>query len=169
MIKVIDNPLSNDFANELEEYYNSNKIPWRFVPDIALKQDNPTMSRTMYGFTNWSYDEGRVLNQDLYYLLNVLYACDKVSNIYQVRSFMHTPSIEPNIPNANHIDLEYPHKVCLYYVNDSDGDTIFFDNDQNEIARNTPKKNTAVLFDGSILHCSSTPSSFRHIINFDYI
>ena len=58
-------------------------------------------------------------------------------------------------------------KSLLYYVNDSDGDTLFFDNDLNVIKRVSPKKNTAILFDSNILHAGSNPikSKKRIVIN----
>ena len=59
-------------------------------------------------------------------------------------------------------------KSLIYYINDSDGDTIFFNKKLKEIKRITPKKNTAILFDSDILHCGSNPikSSIRGVINF---
>ena len=56
----------------------------------------------------------------------------------------------------------------IYYINDSDGDTIFFNKDLKETKRVKPKKNTAVLFDSNILHCGCNPikSMRRAVINF---
>ena len=68
-----------------------------------------------------------------------------------------------------HIDVSSKeNKSLIYYVNDSDGDTIFFNKKLKEIKRVTPKKNTAVLFDSNILHCGCNPikSSMRGVINF---
>ena len=67
-----------------------------------------------------------------------------------------------------HIDNETEdYKSLLYYVNDSDGDTLFFDNDLNIIKRVSPKKNTAILFDSNILHAGSNPikSKKRIVVN----
>lgn len=61
-----------------------------------------------------------------------------------------------------------PHWVVLYYVNDSDGDTVFFDNNNNIIERVTPKKGRVVLFNGNILHSGGIPKSNpRCVINFN--
>jgi hypothetical protein len=66
------------------------------------------------------------------------------------------------------------HIVCLYYVNETDGDTLFYSRKRNgqdygEITqRVTPKKGRVVIFDGSIFHCSSPPTkTVRMNINFD--
>ena len=59
-------------------------------------------------------------------------------------------------------------KSLIYYVNDSDGDTIFFNDNLKEIKRVNPKKGKAVLFDSNILHCGSNPINTlnRVVINF---
>ena len=58
-------------------------------------------------------------------------------------------------------------KTLLYYVNDSDGDTLFFDNDLNITKRVTPKKNRAILFDSNMLHAGANPikNETRIVIN----
>ena len=68
-----------------------------------------------------------------------------------------------------HTDLPYKHMVVLYYVNDADGDTVFFDNNNNNIIKSvSPKKGRAVSFDGSILHGGGIPTKGpRCIVNYD--
>ena len=76
-----------------------------------------------------------------------------------------------------HVDQDRPHKVFLYYVNDSDGDTYFFNErlgyNGKEFTVNeqvSPKMGRAVLFDGDIYHASSSPtnSNMRCILNIDF-
>jgi hypothetical protein len=56
----------------------------------------------------------------------------------------------------------------VYYLNDSDGDTFFFNDDMSILNRVTPKKNSGVLFDSNILHASSNPATTdaRFVLNF---
>ena len=62
------------------------------------------------------------------------------------------------------------HKVFLFYINDSDGDTFFFNN-KEIFKRITPKKNRLVIFDGNIKHAGTHPikSEKRIVLNIDGI
>jgi hypothetical protein len=72
----------------------------------------------------------------------------------------------------------------LYYVNDSDGDTVLYDksfedlkivdeyvdnkNELNIVHRITPKRGRVVFFDGTVYHAPSTPTkNIRCIITLD--
>lgn len=78
-----------------------------------------------------------------------------------------------------HINLEDNHIVSLLYMNDTDGETIFFDQTKNEIPfqeqkkyrkklsdkyqftirkKIKPQKNRMVFFDGSIYHAPEIPT-----------
>ena len=67
-----------------------------------------------------------------------------------------------------HVDLPTKHLVILYYINDADGATIFYDNHGNVVKEVEPKKGRTVLFDGSILHGGGIPKKGpRCVANFD--
>jgi hypothetical protein len=77
-----------------------------------------------------------------------------------------------------HTDYSNPHMVMIYYVSDSDGDTIIFnekhtgtiDNSKKTISqRITPKKNKCIIFDGLQYHAGSIPkNSHRMFININF-
>lgn len=60
-----------------------------------------------------------------------------------------------NAPHPDHRDPSF--KTCLYYVNDSDGDTLFFDDKDKCIARTPPVKGTGIVYPSSVVHAGSTP------------
>jgi len=105
-------------------------------------------------------------NIDVFKLLrvksNILYKTNKENSI-------HPP----------HVDTDMEHLVLLYYVNDSDGDTIIFNEkfDGSSIPDLTvkqmvsPKMGRAVLFDGLYYHSSSGPkiSDNRVVININFL
>ena len=65
--------------------------------------------------------------------------------------------------NFPHVDAEYPHDVLLYYINDSDGDTIIFNEKKGFCGTPTikqtikPKKGRLVMFNGHHLHAGELP------------
>ena len=70
-----------------------------------------------------------------------------------------------------HVDiLETPHIGMICYMNDSDGDTFFFDKDLNIIKRVQPKRGRVVIFRGETLHSAGHPivSEQRVVMNFDF-
>lgn len=87
---------------------------------------------------------------------------------------------DKNVNPCPHIDVPHvPHYSILYYVNDSDGDTIFYDKSEGsknlgemgEWRRESPKKGDILIFDGRIYHSPSCPVKFSHRIsvNFDML
>jgi hypothetical protein len=179
--QVIDNVLPQSYADELEQFVlESINFDWYFIPDIAhtktpefntLKEEDKKP-----GFTHsllMDNQESRFFN--LFKIiphLAIQKSIDPRYNYYymKARAFFQLPSIGIQHNNI-HIDAVTPHIVCLYYVNDSDGDTSLFDNDRKTVIQSiTPKKNRVVLFDGSIPHSSGYPQkSKRCVINFNLI
>jgi len=105
----------------------------------------------------------------------------KVNDIYYTRAFLQVPLADNFYKGQNgaHIDIPDPHYACVYYMNDSDGDTIIYEQnihdtppgskhiDLVEHKRVTPKKGRIAIFDGARYHCSSQPrENYRCIINF---
>jgi hypothetical protein len=80
-------------------------------------------------------------------------------------------------PFTPHVDLPKPHLVLIYYVNDSDGDTVILDKTfpdwENAAVLHSvsPKKGRAILFDGRHYHCGTSPACHdaRIVLNYDFI
>ena len=78
--------------------------------------------------------------------------------------------IKGNYIDTPHLDLKEKHSALLYYVNDSDGDTIIYEDvKKNKIKKTVkPKQGRMVIFDGSYWHTGSQPrNNIRCIINTD--
>jgi hypothetical protein len=72
-------------------------------------------------------------------------------------------------PHNIHVDQHFPHIVGLYYPNDSDGDTFFFDSNLNVIHKEPVERGKMVVFDGKWRHSSSSPSkNIRLSLNINY-
>jgi hypothetical protein len=91
-------------------------------------------------------------------------------DILQARLFITVPHKTSLKHYAPHTDLECEHLALIYYVNDSDGNTVFFDDKNKIIESVTPKKGRIVLFDGHHLHAGGFPSNNpRCIVNYNLI
>ena len=91
----------------------------------------------------------------------------KLIDIIAARLFITVPHKTSLDHYAPHTDRPEEHLGLIYYVNDSDGDTIFFE-DGKESKRVTPKKGRVVLFDGSTLHAGGfTTDNPRCIVNYN--
>jgi|TARA_R110000803_G_scaffold36513_6_gene78403 hypothetical protein len=91
-----------------------------------------------------------------------------LQNIMLARVFITVPHATELTHYAPHIDIEVDHMAVIYFVNDADGDTVFFDNDGKIIKSVEPKKGRAIIFDGKIMHGGGIPKNGpRCIANFD--
>ena len=97
-------------------------------------------------------------------------------NIIKGRSFLQLPiNYNGERIDTPHIDIVDDHFVILYYVCDSDGDTIIYNekvkSDNYTIQKRiTPKQGRVVLFDGSYYHTAEQPTdNIRCVVNYDLI
>ena len=166
--------LSSKISDKIEE--QSYKVPWFFFHDCALDEKTikkEGLEKNPYFSHALSHESGK-WKSDHYFL----FPMDFISQFSHMHDrTMIRSHITFHYPNENkfgkyhnlHIDNEKPHDVVLYYINDADGDTFFFDNDRKIIHRETPEKGKLIIFDGSIFHSSSSPSkNIRMTMNINY-
>lgn len=185
---VIDDVIPEDKQNEFRDiilgYPN-----WRLIKDMSYA--NYEMEYPSYGFNMMFKHPEQGVTSPLYEAISVPIInalSEKVrlrfTDIHFNRAFLQLPLDEPFIKEHNgiHVDLPIDHYACVYYVDDSDGDTILYEQtryntepgSQNvsltEHKRVSPKKGRIVVFDGARFHCSSQPRKrHRCIINFDLV
>jgi hypothetical protein len=184
---VIDDVVPVEFQNKIQDIMKLQF--WNFIPDMSYA--NYEMDYPSYGFNHMikhpeSKTVGQVYDTVSVPIINAVKEKTgiEINDIYFNRAFLQVPLNEKFLKQQNgvHIDIHLDHYACVYYVNDSDGDTIVYEQtkydtpygSQNvelvEHKRVTPKKGRIVIFDGARYHCSSQPkNSYRMIINFDLI
>jgi hypothetical protein len=93
---------------------------------------------------------------------------DILHDVIAGRIYLTTPQNTSKSHYDPHIDMQKWHKVLLYYVNDADGDTVFFDKKGNVTESVSPKKGRLVVFNGDIYHAAGIPkNNHRCVVNFD--
>jgi hypothetical protein len=164
-MKIIDNCIEKEDQDNIEKLLLRNeKFPWFFLEDITYigKQKRPALKHYFIHDT-----AGVVSEFCTKTVIAPLMALNSDNmNVLRMVSFLQFPN---NIKKVDtpHTDRSQPHTVLIYYVIDSDGDTVFYKN-KKIIKRVTPKKGRAVIFDGSISHSAFQPNKhLRCIINFN--
>jgi hypothetical protein len=190
---IDDSFLSNKEIIDLQNtmYANpSTPFWWSFNPFTTdYSQNHPGILRSdkvkdTMQFTHGALYNGVSISPFADVAKELLYKfCSKnnidILNIFRIKANLITRDCSAeDYYHVPHIDSPHPHLVFLYYVNDADGDTVFFDkkytgqnidnfNIENKV---TPKAGRGVVFDGLTYHASASPtnSPFRCIININF-
>lgn len=176
MIEIIDNFIPLEEQDKLKTYVYSESMPYRLYKIHNYHSDR--QSPLQFTHHLYMHEEG---TSSHFPIVKSIYGSllKKFGEItlYRVKINITTPMspYDQFHTQEPHIDLEYDngtpfdHMVCLYYINDSDGPTIFYENNSKESLIN-PKQGTAVIFDGSTVHAGSNPinTPFRAIVNIDF-
>jgi hypothetical protein len=181
---VVDDAVGKTQQDRIEVQVMSQQ--WRYTAEIStghLAKAHPTI-----GFSHPLFNGGKVLSDNFAYYINILFegidkANLKFNGLERVQSFMHVPHQPAEKYDGPHINIPAPHIVGLYYVNDSDGDTVLFNQTLDDIPFNTPydesilteyqrispKKGRMLFFNGKKYHTSTSPTDkIRMIISFDF-
>jgi len=177
LLEVYDNiiplPLQNHVENVITDQGKGHGMPFVFINGLT---DWEIQGDYDFGFSHiLTFPQEGIYSNYMHTLHQVFYyfIFYKKLNLHQItasRVFHQPPSLTPG-PQKPHIDNNSPHLVFIYYVKDSDGDTIFYKDDKvTEIKRVTPKKGRIAFFDGSIYHTGSRPSkTHRILINLNFL
>ena len=186
-IIVIDDFVSLKYQEKIKHELLglNNNFPWYYVEDVTSAGDDDSQHRAGFGHQYVELDDDDVSEvKSLYHHLftpMLSKACQYLkipeAEIIQGRSFLQLPlkNIDTSIVDSPHIDLDPgdEHIVVLYYVNDSDGDTIIYNEREEsstytEKQRVTPKQGRVVIFDGRQYHTAQQPSNgTRCIVNYN--
>jgi hypothetical protein len=172
---LIENLLPDTLANKIESLLCSNDFPWRWNPGISFGGDI-AFSNKDYQFIHLFTKDGLDQSQHLDLVKSLLdwfehHTGFTVKSAIRIKANLTVRQTysQYELDNLLHNDLDK--KNCLsmiYYVHDSDGDTLTFDNKVNTKERFSPKKNSAAWFKSSEIHRPTPPKIYgaRIVINF---
>ena len=187
-ILVLDNIIDLDYQNKirkilLSDYqYKGYEFPWYFTEDVTSHKDRNSQKRSAFfhGYVVSDDNTMGTIDSIFHYLFVSLIdkVCKKIGKQYVTvikgRSFLQLPiNFKGERKDSPHVDIEDDHFVMLYYVCDSDGDTIIFNEKEKSEKytvqkRVTPKQGRVVLFDGSFYHTAQQPiDNIRCVVNYD--
>ena len=191
-ITVIDDFIDKDYQekiklqllgvfNRKKNHHNSD-FPWFYIEDVTAAGDEDSQHRPGLGHQYVEFDDispGIVVSDHHELMVPMLRELGFTVGIRDVKVlqgswFLEFPGKERGEPDLPHIDIcNKIHIVGLYYVIDSDGDTIIY-NERKESEsytiqqRVTPKQGRIVIFDGGLYHTAEQPlNNTRCIINYN--
>ena len=203
MIQVYQNIIPTTLQNHIDKTINNDMFPWFFMDSIRTQREYS--SEYLLDIPKW--DKEKVVDSfglihlaainneknSPYYDMcrTVLYFLEEKANIeindilrIRIRRTMRTPNTDETTYNTPHVDLLHhePFLTFVYYVEESDGETIFFDQvykrgakaslgEKPKIIQRIPHiKGNGVLFDGFRYHAGNSPlkNVKRTVINFDF-
>lgn len=176
-MKIIDNCLDSFLADELEKIFLDPHTNWFYDPTTVGKSSNDvdlTIFYETFQLMHPIVDNGRY---DSPYAPLVLRVPDKIFADHDIDILgyrrikinqLTNSIVADNRPHPPHVDDVADNMISMiYYINDADGPTYFFNQQKECIYKVDPKKNRCVIFASNNLHASSSPMIFdrRLVIN----
>ncbi|ADO99069.1 DNA endonuclease V [Prochlorococcus phage P-SSM7] len=185
-IEVIDNFLDQSYIDLVEDWIlrhgkwsyrpNISGDPWGKIQNpwfhgLGIKIHDPSCpERDTFDSTGYTIMIPAILKiQETFGLpLNLMESCIRAR-------FDMTLKAPENSIHDPHVDFNDPHYACILYINDSDGDTVIYNQrnlkDTFTIKKTiSPKKNRLVFFNGAYCHTGHSPSKHQNriLLNSNY-
>ena len=183
-MEIIDNFLEEEYFNHIQSKILHADHRWYYMDNISISKEISTRETDLrYGF-NYSLIEPDHKEYNLGEMNKFIYDVSIAANANVVlRSRMDmTTNRGESYKLEPHVDFQYPHITTIFYVNDSDGNTIIYNEMYDQIDQEIddtqltikqeiePKANRLIIFNGLHLHTGHTPSihNQRVLINSNF-
>ena len=203
-IIIIDDFIEKDYQEKIKvallgaENHTGLQFPWYYIEDVTAAYENHSQHRPglshqyvmlpdeLTGEEDVQLDYHKVGTTMSEYHKLFIPMLQRVGfkfglsdvKVLQGRSFLQFPVNTDGTIDSPHIDIigSIDYIVALYYVCDSDGDTVIYkereENPEGKYTvkeRVTPKKGRLVIFDGALYHAAEQPinSNTRCIVNYN--
>lgn len=184
IIETYDDLLDKKETSHIENFLRDPKFPWflsngynHYTVDQNTYNKNSTVNRDEFVLLSHTFYLDSVRNSDNYLLSDFVFnrflfrTNIGFTKLIRSKSNLQLSHKTDKLHTTPHIDSSESHKVVIYYANDTDGDTFFFDQNLNIVKTISPKKGRFIMFDGSVFHAAgfNHHSPFRININFNFI
>jgi hypothetical protein len=191
-MNVLENAVGKSVFGKITDAVFDLQFPWYYGPTAYASEEKKSLYD--HSYSHLVLSDGKAYNQvgdmlamTLYNLSDVIQQDIKTILRIRLGSIPVTPK---PIIHTPHVDLEFSHKTALLYLNDSDGDTVFYDlkypfterlSTHDYYLKNKkkmkivetvkPEKNKFIWFDGFNYHSSTSPTKVdrRIVVNFNYV
>ena len=168
-VQIFNNFLDQEVFLEIKKFIMSPRCQWRYVNYIAHKdgRDNDNDGYFVHSFKDCHPQtfEDRYPESPHFPLIAKILDKIQYQNILRIRSSLY-PRRDVQKPDPFHVDYNFPHRVCIFYVNTNNGYTMFESGEKI-----LSVENQLATFDGSEKHCSvvQTDTSARYIVNINIL
>jgi hypothetical protein len=165
MTKILSNFLPTEMADKLEEVFSSHEFPWFWRPSTTHGVDEGSEGSGDYQFVHIVYYDNEPQSQLFEIVRPLLFEFEKatslvIKDIYKIKAnLLPKQRLEDaEVEESIHIDIDKGDKKYIsivYYVIDSDGDTVIYDD--KGVVKANPIKGDAVYFPSYIRHRATPP------------
>jgi hypothetical protein len=194
MLDIVTNAIPITYQSHIQ--LMTHELQWWWSANTSFSPDDPQYKNAVDlletdsciiengQFTHTVYANRQIQSEIHGFVVPVLYMfADKagiqINNISRIR--INLLLQDKTFKNYNY---NFPHtdpdsdKSFIYYINDADGDTVFFNEFKSDEfpkkftinSRVTPQQGSGVFFNSSQYHASSNPTNHktRYVINFNF-
>lgn len=188
--KILENIIRIDQQDIIEKYVKEEKVKWENIDDITGPFGDPLSKR--------KFPARVIKNENIHQ--NILKIVNEIEiNVCNILGVEYVKTYRSKINHTNplnfdydptdliHIDMKMDHIAVVYYINDSDGDTVILNNlngnSMDEMFKHLngvkkenfipmvsvkPKKGSVTVFYGNLYHYGDYPKlTDRYVINID--
>lgn len=185
-VMIIDKAVPTSIHDVVESIALGDKINWFRQKRATYAEGTPAIfpvtpdSIDVQQFTHTIYEENQPVSKLFGAILPVITAIPyTIKQMIRIKMNLcvYAQNDNPNAHGMPHVDfteIKEPIISAIYYVNDSTGDTVIFDQRFGQSApltvkaRVSPKKGRLVVFDGGLLHAGNTPKTNAPRININF-
>jgi len=183
---TIDNLLGRASYDYILTRFTDPSIHWYYLPVTAGAMDHVNVDAYRGGFSHNIYNTEQGAISPLYEpaLIILLAALDRqgqqLESLLRIRYGFATRTPTP-VVHSPHIDRSQPHRTACYYVTETDGPTVLYDEmvtyndpivpESYTVAEtHEPVANRWMDFDGGRFHSSTSPTKHeeRLVLTFNY-
>jgi antitoxin component YwqK of YwqJK toxin-antitoxin module len=183
-LEIFDDLLNDKEITHIENFLRDPKFSWflsvgynHYTVDKNTYDKNFLNDRGEFILLTHTFYQDRNRTSDNYLLSDFILnrflhrSNTPFTTLFRAKSNLQICCNSDKLHTTPHIDSLENHKVVIYYVNDSDGDTFFFDNDLKIVKTVCSKRGRFVLFNGNILHAAgfNVITPMRLNVNFNFI
>jgi len=183
-LQIFDDLLDDKETSHIESFLRDPKFPWflskgfnHYTVDQLTYNENFSEDRDEFVLLTHTFYLDGSKNSDNYLLSDFIFTrfLERTNvpfkKLIRSKANLQLSKVTDKIHTTPHTDSNNRHIVAIYYANDADGDTFFFNSNLEIVNSLTPKKGRFVMFDGSILHAAgfNKNSNMRINVNFNFI